>query len=134
MHVFQLLAHLGQTNLEFVQGVVQRLNLARQLIQAAGRIALLFLQVRLQRRLQGVEGRGRLVDGVGVLFHQVFHHAHALVKAALHRGHLLLQLLDLRLQLDHVLVDAPRRRGRQPEHRNHCEHCQNTVSFHRRFP
>jgi hypothetical protein len=43
-------------------------------------------------------------------------------------------LLDLRLQLDHILVDAPRRRGRQPEHRKHCENCQNTASFHRRFP
>jgi len=43
------------------------------------------------------EGGCHLVYRVRVLFDQVLHHAHSLVKSALHGGHLLLQLLHLSL-------------------------------------
>jgi hypothetical protein len=57
--------------------------------------------------LQGADRGRNLVDGVGVAFDQIVHDAHALVEAALHGGHLLLQLLDLSLQLNHFFAHAP---------------------------
>ena len=48
LHVLQLLAELRQPDLQFVHGVVQRLNLAGDLVaRFAGGIALLLLQIRL---------------------------------------------------------------------------------------
>src|SRR5258708_7017686 len=68
----------------------------------AGCVALLLLE----RCLQGCDcGRG-LVGRVGVLLHQVLHHAHALVEGLAHVGHLFLQLLHLSLELDHLLARA----------------------------
>ena len=72
-------------------------------------IGLLLLQIGLQ-----IVDRGRgLIDGVGILFDQVLHHAHALFKRLLHVGHLVLQCLYLGLQLDEVAVHAPARAARQ---------------------
>ncbi len=44
LHVFQLLADLGQARLEFVHRVVQRLDLARELVDLSSTIGLLLLQ------------------------------------------------------------------------------------------
>jgi len=65
--------------------------------------------------LQGGDGDGNSVDRVGILLDQVFHDTHALVEAALHGGHLLLELLDLSLQLDHFFAGAPSRDDGQPK-------------------
>ena len=118
-----MLADFRQTNLEFVHGVVQRLDLPGELIDLATCVSLLLLQSVLQAR----ERRSDFVDSIGVLLHQVLHHAHALVEAALHGGHLLLQLLDLRLQLNHFLIDAPGRHPSHPEHRQQGEKRRNAL-------
>ena len=67
--------------------------------------------------------RGRdFVDRVGILFDEVSHYAHPLVKAALHQRHLLLQLLHLGLEFDDFLVYAPGRHHIQAERRQQTEH------------
>ncbi len=92
-HVLELLAQLGEADLEFVHGVVQRLNLAGDLVDLPGAILLLFVD----GGLETVDRGGHFVGGIGVLLEQVLHDAHALVKGLLHLRHLLLQLLDLGL-------------------------------------
>ncbi len=56
------------------------------------------------------------VDGVGALLDEVLHDAHALVVGLLEAGDGVLKLLDLGLQLHHVLADGEGRRGAE-------EHC-----------
>src|SRR5262249_26208284 len=73
------------------------------------------------------------VDGVSILFHQVIHHAHSLIEALLHGGHLLLQLLHLGLQLHHFLVGAKGRSCPYPKDQKQCHERGNTVCFHSLF-
>ncbi len=54
-----------------------------------------------------------LVDGVGALLDEILHDAHALVVRLLEASDRVLKLLNLRLQLHHVLVDG--KRGRSTE-------------------
>ena len=103
LHVLKLLGHLRQADFDLVHCVVQRLDLARELVDFVSALGLLLLQ----RGLERVQRIGDFIDRIGVLLNQVPHNAHALVEAALHGSHLLLQLLDLGLQLDHLLVDTP---------------------------
>ena len=56
--------------------------------------------------MKGVDGDRHLIDGVGALLDEVFHDAHALVVGLLKAGDCVLKLLDLSLQLHHVLVDG----------------------------
>jgi hypothetical protein len=56
--------------------------------------------------LQCIHGEGHFVDRVGILLDQVLEDAHALVVGLLEPGDGLLQLLDLGLELHHVLVDG----------------------------
>ncbi len=56
--------------------------------------------------LQRVHVDGHAVDGVGGLLDEVLEDAHALVVGLLEARDGILQLLDLGLQLDHVLVDG----------------------------
>ncbi len=102
LHILELLAQLGEADLELVHGVVQRLNLAGDLVDVPGAILLLFVEGSLQL----VDGGGYFVGGVGVLLEQIFHDAHALVEGLLHLGHLLLQLANLGLQFDDFLAGA----------------------------
>ena len=92
--------------LEFIQSVVQGLDLARKLVGMGAAVALLFLQ----RGLKIGDRRGHFVGPVCALFDQVLQHAHALVKRLLHVGDSVLQVLHLGLQLHHVFVHAPGRR------------------------
>ena len=123
LHIFELLADFGQAHLQFIHGVVERLDLAGKLVDLRAAFALLLLQ----RCLQPVQSIRHFIDRVGVLLDQILHDAHALVEAALHGRHLFLQLLHLRLQLHHVLVSAPCRSDSQPEHREQCEQCRNAM-------
>jgi hypothetical protein len=111
LHVLELFADFGEARLEFVERVVERLDLTGELVDVRGGISLLFLQ----GGLQASDGGGHFVDRVGILLDQVFHDAHALVEAALHGGHLLLELLDLSLQLDHLFAGARSRGDGQPK-------------------
>src|SRR5260370_42003265 len=56
--------------------------------------------------MKGVDGDRHLIDRVGALLDEVFHDAHALVVGLLEAGDRVLQLLDLSLQLHHVLIDG----------------------------
>ena len=114
-----MLADLGKARLEFVERVVERLDLAAELVDAPGGVGLLLLQ----RVLQGAKNDGDFVDRVGIVLDQVLHDAHALVEAALHGGHLLLQLLDLGLQLNHFLAGARNRGYGQPKRGEQGEKC-----------
>ena len=91
VHIFQLFANLAESYLQLIQRVIQRLDLARELLALRPAFALLLLE----GGLQPVERVGYLVDGISVLFNQVFHYAHALVKAALHRRHLKTRRADI---------------------------------------
>ena len=102
LHILELLAELGEAHLELVHGVIQRLNLSGNLVDLPGAILLLFVD----GSLQPVDGDAHLIGDVGILLEQILHDAHALVKRSRHRGHLLLQLGDLRLQFDEILVDG----------------------------
>ena len=55
--------------------------------------------------LQAVDGDGHLVHGVGALLNEILHHTHAFVIRLLQASDSVLQLLNLRLQLHHVLAD-----------------------------
>jgi hypothetical protein len=81
-----LLAQLGETDLKLVHGVVERLDLAGDLVDAPGAILLLFVEGSLQL----IDRGGYFVGGVGVLLEQILHDAHALVEGLLHLRHLLL--------------------------------------------
>ena len=100
--------------LEFIQSVVQGLDLTRKLVGMSAAVALLFLQ----SGLQVGDGSGDFVGAVRALLNQVLQHAHALVKRLLHVGDSVLQVLHLGLQLHHVLVNAPRRRDAGTEQGN----------------
>jgi hypothetical protein len=56
--------------------------------------------------VQRVDGDRHSVHGVGSLLDEIFHHAHALVVGLLKARDGVLKLLDLSLQLHHVLVDG----------------------------
>ena len=73
------------------------------MIDLGSAVRLLLLQGSLKR----VQSVGHFVDRIRVLLNEIAHNAHTLVEATLHGRHLLLQLLDLGLQLDHLLVDTP---------------------------
>ena len=111
LHILELLADFRQASFKFVERVVQRLDLAGELVNVGRRVSLLFLQ----RALQGGDRDSNFVDRVGVLLDQIFHDTHALIEAALHGGHLLLQLLDLSLQLNHLFAGPPNRGDCQPK-------------------
>jgi hypothetical protein len=53
-----------------------------------------------------IEGDGHLVDGVRALLDEIFHDSHALVVRLLETGNGVLKLLDLGLQLHHVLINS----------------------------
>ncbi len=92
-----------ETSFQLIHRIVERLDLARELIHLAAVIALQLLQTG----LESSDGRRYLVHAVGVLVHQVLHDAHAFIERLLHVSHLVLQGLHLRLQLNHLLADAP---------------------------
>src|SRR6202035_657424 len=58
LHVLELLAHFGEASLEFVESVVEGLELAGELVDVGGRVSLLFLQSGLERG----EGGGNFVN------------------------------------------------------------------------
>jgi len=97
-------------------------------VNLRGAILLLFID----GSLQAVNRGGYFVGGVGVLLEQILHDAHALVKGLLHLGDLLLQLVDLRLQLDDFLAgavggsDPDSEEQRQKQRENEL----NTIGFH----
>jgi len=102
LDVVEDLLHAGHAGLEFVEGVVERLDLAGDLVGFCreGVLAVLHLE------LHAVDGDGHLVDGVGGLLDEVLENAHALVVGLLEACDGVLELLDLGLELDHVLVDG----------------------------
>jgi hypothetical protein len=103
LHGIELLAELGQTRLQLVHGVIQGLDLTRELIHFSRRIILDLGHGRLHRG----HGIAYLVDRVGILFDQVIHNAHTLVERLLHARHLVLQGLHLNLELHNFFADAP---------------------------
>ena len=50
LHIFQLLAHFGESSLKLIQGVIQRLNLTGELLYMRATVVLLLLQGALQFR------------------------------------------------------------------------------------
>jgi hypothetical protein len=60
-HVLELLAQFGEADLEFVHGVVQRLNLSGDLVDLPGAILLLFVDGSLQFADRGSPCWRRLV-------------------------------------------------------------------------
>ncbi len=102
---------IADARLDLVDGVVHGLNLAGDLVD------LVVLRVLLLQHLllQIVHVGRHLVDRIGALLDEILHDAHALVIGLLETGDGILQLLDLRLQLDHVPVGGKCRRGKQ-----HC--------------
>ena len=93
-------AHHAGTDL--VEGIVEGLDLSGDLIGAGG----LSRGLGGELLLQGVHVDGEAVDGVGGLLDEVFEDAHALVVGLLEAGYSVEELLDLGLELDHVLVDG----------------------------
>ena len=91
-----------EARLDLVDGVVQRLDLPGDLVD----LSALRLLLGLHLLVQGVDGDGHLVDGVGALLDEVLHDAHALVVGLLKACDGVLKLLDLGLQLHHVFVDG----------------------------
>src|SRR5208337_5251536 len=100
-----------------------------ELIDVRGRVSLLLLE----RCLQSPEGSADFVNSVAIFLYEIIHHSHAFVETALHGSHLLLQLLDLGLQLDHFFVDAPggssaeAKCGKQGENNGAASECHRRV-------
>ncbi len=111
---------------EFVHGVIERLDLAGNLVGLAGAVLLLFVDGGLQVFQRSIYP----VHDVGVLFYEVRHHAHAFVERLRHLGHLLLQLIDLRLQLDEFLAGAKSRSQRKADGENQGENSGGAIGFH----
>ncbi len=128
LHVLESLAQLGEADFEFVHGVVQRLNLAGDLVDLCGAILLLFVDGSLQL----ADGGAHFIGGVGVVLEQILHDAHALVKGSHHRGHLLLQLGDLGLQFDDFLAGAVGGSDPDGEEERHEQRKneRNAIGFH----
>ena len=61
--------------------------------------------------LQAFDDCAHLIDGVGALLDEILHDTHALVVGLLQAGDGVLKLLDLGLQLHHVLADGKGGRG-----------------------
>ena len=102
LEVLKGLLDAVHARLDLVDGVVEGADLAGDLVDfAAGGVGL-----GAHAFLQGVDGEGQLVDGVGALLDEVLEDAHALVVGLLEAGYGVLQVLHLGLQLDHVLVDG----------------------------
>ena len=78
------------------------MNLAGELVGFAGLRFLLGLHLF----LQVFDDAAHLVDRVGALLDEVLHDAHALVVGLLQARDGILELLNLGLQLNHVLVDS----------------------------
>jgi hypothetical protein len=100
LHVVELLADLRQTRLQLIHRVVQRLDLRGELIDLAAVVC----GQTLHLVLQVVDRSIHLVDAVGALLDEVFHHPHVHVDGLLQARHLVLQRLNLRLQLHHFFV------------------------------
>ena len=101
LNVLYQLLERPEAGLDFVNGVVEGLDLAGDLIDLSGLRLLLGLHLLMQR----VDGDGHSVDGVGALLDEVLHDAHALVVGLLEAGNGVLKLLDLGLQLHHIFAD-----------------------------
>ncbi len=102
LNILHQLLETCETRLHLVERIVHGLNLAGDLIE----LAVLHVLLGLHLRLQGLHVDGHLVDGVGALRDEILHDAHALVVGLLEAGYGVLQLLNLGLELHHLLVDG----------------------------
>ncbi len=87
------LLHAGHASLELVDGVVEGLDLAGDLLVAGADGILLVLHAE----LQAIDRGGHGVDGVGGLLDELLEHAEALVVGLLQFRDGVLQRLDLGL-------------------------------------
>jgi hypothetical protein len=97
----------AKAGLDLVERVVERLNLAGDLIDLRTLRVLLGLHLLLQCAEIGCH----LVDGVGALLDEALKDAHTFVVGLLQTGESILQLLDLGLKLHHIFVDREGGRG-----------------------
>jgi len=96
LKVLNGLVELSDARLEFVDRVVQRLNLAGCGVDfAAERIVLL-----VQLLLKGIHGLGHLIGVVSSLLDEVLKDTEFLVEGGLHALHHVEELLNLRLESD----------------------------------
>jgi hypothetical protein len=97
----------AKAGLDLVERVVERLNLAGDLID----LRTLRLLLGLHLLLQCAQIGRHLVDGVGALLDEALQDAHTFVVGLLQTGESILQLLDLGLKLHHIFADGEGRRG-----------------------